>query len=404
MKFKIAFSIYLVICLLYPTIPIFGSISIRHIFTLIMLIWCALEKGVYFDKFQKWFAIFLFFSFLSSTISGYFASFANSLAGTYLATFVMYWSTKIVINKYNGVKWIISIILVIAVINGLTAIGQFYGNPIATFLPQILRVNIGEDMLEFYERFDDFHGRYVGGLLGIVSSGYFLCGACVLSLFNMEGKKRIYNWLLFAFLFFALFLVQERSGLVAAILGTAVFLLINVSQRKSIIWGVAAISLVLIAVLNFNDSMLLNISEMRYSVEGFDYDRLQLASNGWRFFLSDPMGGIEAYHEAGNRDPHLIFVLVFLYGGLLGGLVAIGILISQMVKVFRILYESYFKKNHSNALIVFSIVYLCYTINSFVHNASLFTGDIMFFVLWAVVVALREKEAYTIKNVGINGN
>ena len=260
-------------------------------------------------------------------------------------------------------------------------------------------------MLEFYEKYDDFHGRYVGGLLGIVSSGYFLSAACVLSLYNSEGKKRIYNWLLFGFLFFALFLVQERAGVLAAIFGTALFLLLNVAQRKSTFFSVVTIALASIVFLYFYGSRILNVEEMRYSTVGFDYDRIQLASNGWKYLLNNPMGGIEAFHAAGNRDPHLVFVLVFLYGGLLGGVVAIGILVSQIVTIIRILKESYLKKNHSNVLIVFSIVYLCYTINSFVHNASLFTGDIMFFVLWAVVVALCEKEDYTIKtnrNIIIN--
>lgn len=399
MKFKIAFSIYLIICLLYPVVPLLGPISIRHAFTLVMLVWCIYEKGVVFDKFQKWFAVFLFFSFLGSSITGYFSYFAGSLIGTYLAAFVMYWSAKIIINKYNGVKWVIFIILLIAVINGLTAIGQFYGNPIATYLPQSLRINLGEDMLEFYEKYDDFHGRYVGGLLGIVSSGYFLSGACVLSLYNPEGKKKIYNWLLFAFLFFALFLVQERSGVLAAILGATLFLLMNVAQRKSTIFSVVSIALASIVFFYFYGSRMLNVEEMRYYTVGFDYDRFQLASNGWMYLLNNPFGGIEAFHAAGNRDPHLIFVLVFLYGGLFGGIVATGILVSQIVKIIRILKESYFKKNHSNVLIVFSIVYLCHTINSFLHNASLFTGDIMFFVLWAIVVALCEKENKSIKTV-----
>ena len=173
----------------------------------------------------------------------------------------------------------------------------------------------------------------------------------------------------------------------------------NVAQRKSTIFSVVSIALASIVFFYFYGSRMLNVEEMRYSTVGFDYDRFQLASNGWMYLLNNPLGGIEAFHAAGNRDPHLVFVLVFLYGGLFGGIVATGILVSQIVKIIRILKESYFKKNHSNVLIVFSIVYLCHTINSFLHNASLFTGDIMFFVLWAIVVALCEKENKSIKTV-----
>ena len=395
MKFKIAFSVFFIVCILYPAVPILGPISIRHILTVIMMVWCALEKGLSFDKFQVWFAVFLFFSFIGAAISGYIGSFVNGLLGTYLAAFVMYWSTKIVIKKYNGTVWVINTILIIAVFNALTAIGQFYGFPFAMGLPAFLRVDLGEDMLEFYEKYDDFHGRYVGGLLGIVMSGYFLSGASVFSLFNNKIKIRLYNWLLFAFLFFALFLVQQRSGVLAAIFGAGLYLILNISQKRSAVIGIVVVALISSIFLLFLGDRFVGFEDMRYSTVGFDYDRFELASNGWNYFLNNPMGGIDAYHAAGNRDPHMVLVLAFLSGGLFGGIVAICILIGQLVVVLKIIIESYMKKKHSMDLIVFSIVYLCYTINSFLHNASLFTGDIMFFVLWAVVVALRDMEKDT---------
>ena len=394
MRFKIIYSLYVIVCLLYPVLLIIGPISLRHFFTVIILGLCIFEKGLVFDKFLKWFFIFMFFSSIGALVTGYVGEFLNRFLGTYFAAITMYMATKIMIKKYNGGMWILIVILIIAVLNAVTAIGQFYGSPIATYLPMLLRINIDADLIDFYERTTDFQGKYVGGLLGIVLSGYFLAGTCVLALYNGKGTTKVYNWLLFALLFFALFLVQERSGFAAAILCTAVYMVINAAKSKNMILGMILVAIVgVFVVLNYGER-LVNIDKMRYSTMGFsDYGRVSLARVGLNYFLENPLGGIDAYHAAGNRDPHNIFVNVFLHGGLFGGLVALGIIITQIYKVAKVLYKSYTKKNsHSLFLNACCIAYLSYIINTFFHNVSMFSGDIMFFILWGMINGNLELE------------
>lgn len=393
MKFKIAYGLYLIVCLLYPVLPVFGPISLRHILTLIMLVWCIAENSFAFDRFLKWFCVFLLFSALGPIVSGYAAPFFSRLFGTYLAAIVIYMSTKIVIKKYNGSKWILSVIFVVAILNSIVAIGQFYGSPIATTLPLTLRISMSEEMIEFYENTEDFHGRYVGGILGIVASGYFLSSSCILSLYNSKGKIKIYNWLLFAFLVFALFLVQERSGLIAAILCVFIYLMVSVANNGKTIFSLIAAVIIAAVFISYYGGQLINVNEMRYVSEGFDNsNRVYILSVAWRVFLSNPMGGIDAFHARGVMDPHMVFVNAFLYGGIFGGIIVIGIIFSQIIKVLRVLLESFRWKKHSSILVVFSIAYFCHTINSFFHNPSLVSGDVMFFVFWGAIIALLEKE------------
>jgi len=393
MRFKIAYSLFIIVCLLYPILLVFGPISLRHIFTVIMLVLCYNEKGLVFDKFLKWFSVFLLFAAIGALATGYLGEFVNKILGTYLAAITMYMATKVMIKKYNGGLWIIRVILIVAVLNSLTAIGQFYGSPIANYLPTLLRINIDADLIDYYEKTIDFHGKYVGGLLGIVSSGYFLSGASVLALYNSSGKIKVYNWLLFAFLFFALFLVQERAGFVASILCAAIYIVVISAKNKNMVLGMILVAIAgVIVVLTYVDRFV-NIDEMRYSTIGFSNSgRVSLSRNGWNYFLDNPWGGIDAYHADGNRDPHIILVNVFLHGGLFGGLVALGIIFTQVSKVVKVLYKSYTKKSYSLLLNVCCLAYLCYIMNAFFHNASLVSGDIMFFILWGSVTGSMELE------------
>ena len=393
MKYKIAYILYLIVCLLYPVTPIFGPISLRHILIVIMLIWSVIDNGVAFDRFLKWFCLFLFLSALGPLVSGYAGPFLNRLLGTYLAAIVVYISTKIVIKKYNGGRLVLFVVLAVAILNSIVAIGQFYGSPIATILPVTLRINMSEEMIEFYENIEDFHGRYVGGILGIVTSGYFLSSASILSLYNSKGKIKIYNWLLFAFLFFALFLVQERSGLLAAVMCVFIYLIVNVvNNGKTIIPLITAI-IVAVVFISYYGGQLVDINEMRYVSEGFsDSSRIGIMSTSWHVFLDNPMGGIDAYKSLGVLEPHFVFVNAFLYGGLFGGIVVSGIILGQLFLVFKILFESFRREKHSSILIVFSIAYLCHTLSSCFHNPSLVSGDVMFFVFWGAIIALLETE------------
>lgn len=393
MIFSIVYVVYLIVCLLFGTVPFFGPITLRHMLTLVLFVWSIAEGGFKLDKFLRWYCVFLAFSAIGALLTGCMLPFANRLLGTYFSSIVLYISTKIVIKKYNGFLWILYTLLSVCLLNAIVVIAQFYGSPLAFSIPEILHIDYSEEMLELYERLDDFHGRYVGGVLGVVQSGYYLSAMIPLCLYNKKDAPTILNWSLFIITAFSLLLVQERAGLFIGILAFGLYYVICVKRKKRGIWTSFAVFVVLVVVLLRYGASLFSFDEMRYSTMGLEMGgRENLTSNGWHYFINNPLGGIDAYHIAGNRDPHTIFVNAFLHGGLFGGIVLLGIIIVQSIKVGGVMIEAYTKKRHTQMLIVCSIAYLVYTLNSLAHNASLASGVPTFFLYWAAVVSLLEKE------------
>lgn len=392
MKFKVLYCLYVVVCILYPSIYIIGGISIRHIFSIVMIVLCFAEGEVKLDKFLKWYLLFLFFYAVSCFVTGYVQVLFARLFGTYFACITMYLSTKTMITKYQAGNWIIITLISVAVLNSVVAIGQFYGSSLAQTIPYIMRINLQEETLEFYERYDDFHGLNVGGLLDTVTSGYFLSGVGILALYNSKGKINLVNWSIFIFIYFALFLVQERAGLYFGIMCVSIYLMLAFknSRRNSLLLFSGVIILLLSIV--YLGNYFIDVDKMRYFNMGVEDNlRENLMKNGWNYFMENLMGGITAFHAAGNRDPHTILVNAFLFGGIFGGIILLGIIFSHLVTMARVLIEFYNKrKNYSLFLLVTGIAYMDYTLNCFVHNASLASGDSMFFLLLGAFIASLE--------------
>ena len=161
MKFKILYSIFLVVSLFYSTVPILGPISIRHIMTIIMLGMCYFEGGLKLDRFLKWYMLFLLFYTVVEAGSGYSSYVFGKLLGTYLASIALYISSKIIIEKYQAAHLIINILVILGLINAIEAIWQFTGSPIAQILPQILHITLSEEDIAYYNAREDFHGYSV---------------------------------------------------------------------------------------------------------------------------------------------------------------------------------------------------------------------------------------------------
>lgn len=392
MKFKIFYCLYFIICLFYSPIMVFGPISIRHIFVILMLVLCFAEGGVKFDKFLKWYSVFLLFCLLSAVLSGFGSTFFSKFFGTYLASIVLYLSTKIIIEKYQAQVWVLNLIISVACLNSIVAIGQFYKLPLALAIPDLLGILLEEDMIDYYERFEDFHGRYVGGLLGVVNSGYFLSSACVLSLCFKWKKITFIKWLFFVINFFALFLVQQRSGFFVGAFSVTIYFIINSGRKHSTVLLYLLIFLVVAFAWQYGAN-LFQYDEMRYSTQGLvDDNREAFADKGWEFFLNHPMGGIYAFRLTGNHDPHNLFVNAYLYGGFLGGSLILCYILYQLSIIGRFVMESFYRNRYSSLLLGFGLAYMNYTLNSLVHNLSLVYGEAMFFLLWGGVVSLYEIE------------
>lgn len=395
MKFKIYYCIFLIICLFYPFLYVYEAISIRHIAAVVMIVWLIMIGEFKIDKFVKIFCIFLFFYGLSSIVTGFGSEYINKLFGTYLSCIAFYMSTKTMIIKYDSLKWVVYLILCIAIVDAIVTIGQFFNNPIARGVTLLLRVqNVDELLWEKYESGGGLMGVAAGGLLGDIENGYFLSAATILSLFNMKnGKIGIINWALFIFLFFALFATQERAGLGMGVLCCGTYIFINTKEYRSNIWIIALFVVFAVYFGGQYLSSIVDIDSTRYGLEGSDMGgRKELSSGAWSYILSNPLGGAFDFFAKGNREPHNFIANSFLYGGILGGLVVIAIIFSQLVRITKIIVKSFRSHKYSYSIVVFSLMYLAYTGNSAFHNLSLATGADMFFLLWGAIVGLSISE------------
>ena len=401
MAFKLVYFIFLIVSLFYPTTMLFGPLSIRHILSIIVLTMCVHEDGLKFDKFIKWYFGFLFFYTLIEVLTGYSSFIFSKLLGTYLASISLYLATKIMVEKYETGTLIIYTLVVLGLLNAIEVIGQFFRSPIAQALPQLLHIHINEEELAQYEN-NNLSGYSIGGLMGAVTSGYFLSATSILALYSKKEKITVTNWIIFAIIFFALFLVQERSGLFSGLLCASIFyVLFSFHNQKALFGSVFVFLFAAIIIIRYLSSHI-SYEEMRYAAIGLDDNRrVSIALDAIKWIIQYPAGGASYYFKMGGHYPHNVFINAFLYGGIIGGSILIGILLSQLYKIERVLLSYFQKDSYSSLLLACSIAYLCYTFNSFFHNYSLVFGGETIFLLWAMIGSLKDMEDNPFEDINL---
>ena len=392
MLFKIIYFIYIIVCILFSNFQLGGGISVRHVITLLMLLLCIRENGVRFDKFVCCFLTFVLFYGFSCLITGYEEDFIRKLVGTYLAAIVLYWSSRVLILKYHAEYLFFCSVLFVAVVNSLITIGQFYGNQYAIGITSFFQFNLGEELVDIYETRTDFHGRYVSGLLNIVINGYFLSASSILALYNKKGVPSIFNWMVFIIIFYALFLCQERAGLYSAIICLFSLFVISSKNKSSFFISIGLIAIALIYVFISYGDQLFSLGDMRYSAVKDEGMRGGLIRDGIQFFFDHPLGAYEQWINEGHYQAHNVLVNALLMGGLFGGMIAIYIIVTQLLKVSSVMLGTMRNNSYSYLLLIIALAYLDYTMNSFFHNPSILDGTAMFFVLWGIFSALFYSE------------
>lgn len=394
--FQIFYSILLVVGLLYQFIYVTGTVSIKHLCFLIMFFWLVKMKEIKVSGSFWLFVIYLGCFGLSCLYTGYGSVYVNKLFGTYLGCLVLYCSTKTMISKYNAIGYIIYTLLVIAVVDSIVTIGQFYNNPIASTIFNILNVssNLEADMLEKYESSGGaISGLTAGGLLGGLQNGYFLSAALLLAFYNKEGEIKIYNWILGGVIYLGLFFTQERAGFYFGTIILLLYIFLNTSRNKK---NIITILFIGVFLLILGDDLLyrfVDFENTRYGILESDMGgRSNLSAGSWDYVLSHPFGGAYSFFARGNRMPHNFIANSFLYGGILGGFFIMLLIFGQIWKSIRIYIDTIKKNTYSLTLIMFILLYLVYTLNSGFHNPCLATGTELFFVWWGCVEALMKKE------------
>lgn len=394
--YYLLYLIFLISSILYGSLYI-GPVTPRQIMSVVMIVVCIKEGYLFFDKYAKLYFGFVFFYLVACFSTGGFDIALRNLLSYYLVAFVGYQSTRMIISKYRGARFVLLSLLSIFFVDAVVTLIQMWQRPLSYIILDTLNITAADELLERAElrEMDTLAGLAVPGIVGSVLNGYVLAVSCALIFYNKSARLKFWNIILLMFFLVSVFVVQERTALFAAgfISILMIVKLVGSSEEKNKVkWIFFFIAIILIIVFGsplFYDSIL--DDGFRYSESSFSIKedaRSHIWSEAWDFIQSTPVGGIFYYTNTHIKMPHNFFLNAFIYGGIFGGLFLITLFVEQMIIVLKILIQ---KLSANNILsLVFAGAYLAYSINTMTHNSSLADGNLLVWLLWGAIISTRN--------------
>lgn len=383
MQFRVYYVILLVADLVFGSIYIIDPIIVRYLVDLVLIGVCLKEratypKNVYIFIYTLFITIFMCTSFLE----GYEVDFIKLFIGYYLSTYLWIWATYILIKKYNRIETMIYSLFAICLVNAFITIGQHYMQQIAFTIPELIGVNVGK-VDSMFEKSDTVITQFaLAGIFGAFQNGYYSAVGAVLSLV-LWGRKKNYFYLLFLpICLFGLFCVQERAALVAGLFFSLVLLYKTLIDSKSqllkvgvIVFSVIALFYLISVGLDYSSY----IEGTRY--ESFDWDtRTDLYKWSVDYIMDHPLSAnLFDFYNTYQHYPHNFIYNSFIYGTFSGGLMIIGCMIAIWIKAAKTILHPISKNNFFIIILAFAL--FAYSMAGFTHNASIVTGDTLFWLL-----------------------
>ena len=394
--FKFAYAVFFIAAIFYANLRVFAFLTPRHIVTVLMFIICiVMEKKVFLDTYFKLYLVFLFSFGISSLFTGYISPYAKALIGSYFVAYVGYWSTKLLIQKYNSQQFFVNLFVIVGLVNALVTIGQFLYIPIFQALPDLLHTRMDAGFVSAVESESDLYGLAIPGLIGDdVYNGYFLMVSVIISLYYQKDGFSFLKLIPWFVLFVALYFNQERGPFFLAVLVSILILgrCISINRnsitpiKKAVFYMILfGVGVWLVGFLSSGTSRFakgLNVTnrDSIYS-RAFEYISNHALFGGWYKFL-----------DTEHFYPHNMLINAWISGGFLGFLVVLVMTVKQFVEVARSFLSKMNSKVFSNLVVGFAFV--AFTMNSMLHNASIVAGDIVAWFLWGafVIQPSRNRE------------
>lgn len=390
MYYRILYLVYIIICVLYPFKLVAGPVTYRHILSLLMIGVCVF-KGFKSEKYLHLYFVFLLCFGLSSLLTGYIGEFANKLLGTYIPLVAVYIATYMLIRKYKGSKILVWTFVGITMLDAVITIGQFLHLGFVDTVFSTLQFDEDEEFLDKSERRYGEIGFTIPGLFGTVNNGYFLSATALLVLYNKNSNILI-NIPLWLIVMVASLFAQERTGFFLAVI-FSIFLIGKFFYEKSKKIGIV-VAVIFVAVAAYLSLFYLDVlfsSDLRFSKEFELGGRDELRAGAWEYISSNIFGGAYEFDATGHRPPHNFFVNAFLYGGIIGGACIIALLIIQVLRIYPYLFRRLVTEN-SRWAFIFGLMYIVYSLNSMLHNASMIHGTYLFFVWWGAFLGFASLD------------
>lgn len=393
MLFKILYTIFIISQLLFGSFYI-GPVTPRQVMAVIMFFVCWKNNELRLDKYFGIYIIFIFGYILAQLFTGYLSEMVRLLLGYYFVSYVAYQSTKLLIRKDGNADLLMGVLFIIGVADGLISIGQMYQVPFTHEVSLLFGTNMLGDIYDAMSARsqDNMMGYTVPGILGAVPNGYFLSAITLLCFYNKKAKLTIINLALVLFFIFSTFIVQERTALVACIVLSlfSLYKFLYSQHEVSVLKKIFVFSILFICIVYiipdlFNSMMQ---GDSRYA-KGFSLEdeRGEISQRAIDYLLINPMGGIDEF-SATNHYPHNLFINMFMFGGIFGGIASLFLFFKQLCQSMKIAFS--IVTPHNVQQFVFVMMFACYTINSLTHNLSIVTGESTMWLLWGAIIGLQE--------------
>ena len=388
-----------------------GPSTLRVYMTCILLIYLFLNKR----KFQhirvdsnpvRLYVAFIVITLLAKALSMSFIGngvdeiqiFLKRIFSLYLVAIVGYYGVSYIINSEKKVRQVLAVLVIIGCVNAIISYLQYIGNPYGMRIA--LMFNAGEG--DYMRAYMNLTGAVrdvnfvVPGIFGTgASNGYMTSSLGVLTLYyvgQQKLKQRIFGIVAFGLAIVGSYVTQERAGF-GLLLALSMFILYKYANEKNKII-IAVLSVIFLVLYSESFIETLRTEDLgRYSnfVE-FGEDRYKLLNNALSFIQDNwLLGGEETYHSMRNVTPHNFFLHAIIYSGIFG-LITISLLFIVMLK--RALLELKKNTNKSIAIIYFASALIIYLLNGLFHSSSLITGDVLIWILYALLLRCASLENY----------
>lgn len=158
----------------------------------------------FFDKYAKLYFGFVFFYLVACFSTGGFDIALRNLLSYYLVAFVGYQSTRMIISKYRGARFVLLSLLSIFFVDAVVTLIQMWQRPLSYIILDTLNITAADELLERAElrEMDTLAGLAVPGIVGSVLNGYVLAVSCALIFYNKSARLKFWNIILLMFFLF----------------------------------------------------------------------------------------------------------------------------------------------------------------------------------------------------------
>lgn len=371
--FPYLYGLFILSEFLIGQIKIPGSpLNILQITTIVMFSVCfVIDKKLLSNKYLVMYFIFLFFYFISATITGFTDDFFKLCFSSLLISYTVYWATKILVTNYSTLLPLIVPAVIAGVSDSIATITQALGIPINSPLFVLLMQNT--EATNVVVNTGDVLGTAVCGFfLNPVLNGHALLFFYLCSLFAIRKVWYVAGIACATIILVGLFFCQQRSAFYLAVIITY-FLFYKVMQSsvktKFIVFFVSIVSFSYLLPLIEEYTLSTGSRIMHTDSSNRDVIWSQCID-----FISENLmiGGYELFWTRSGYYPHNLILSSLLAGGLLGGGVAIWLVFSMVINSIKSF--KYYDKSNPSLLISGCMLWVILA-DSFTHNTGIVEAD-----------------------------